>query len=467
MFNKRINLTQKNLLLCLYILILGLFGPVMYFLNNNEGRILSQGQVNEDNIEKRISVGDKILVTANSNPEKQAGVKAFASKEYVTALRKFDAALKSDRNDPETLIYRNNTSAARTKDIYKIAVSVPIGGNLNVAKEILRGVAQAQNEINQSGGVNSRLVMVEIANDDNDPEIAKKVAAKFVEDSKVLAVIGHNESNASIAAAPFYQQGGLVMITPTSSADTLREMGSYIFRATPSTRALAETLANYTVDVAGKANIAVCIDSQAEVSKSFKEEFTWATYNHGGKIAPTECDLSAPDFLATEIPSRAISDGADALVLAPSILKVDQAIEVAKANDDRLTLLGSHSMSTYTTLKEGQVKVNGMVSVVAWDSQVEPNNSFNVNANKLWGGAVNWRTAMAYDAAKTALTGIKLGASREQLQQTMTNPAFVAEGATSVVRFLPSGDRNLKGILVEVQPGKKSGTGYDFVPFKP
>jgi branched-chain amino acid transport system substrate-binding protein len=32
------------------------------------------------------------------------------------------------------------------------------------------------------------------------------------------------------------------------------------------------------------------------------------------------------------------------------------------------------------------------------------------------------------------------------------------------VRFLPSGDRNQSVQLVIVQPGERSGFGYDFVP---
>jgi branched-chain amino acid transport system substrate-binding protein len=32
------------------------------------------------------------------------------------------------------------------------------------------------------------------------------------------------------------------------------------------------------------------------------------------------------------------------------------------------------------------------------------------------------------------------------------------------VRFLPSGDRNAPHVLVRVEPGNRSGTGYDFVP---
>ncbi|NJQ97654.1 MAG: ABC transporter substrate-binding protein [Hydrococcus sp. CSU_1_8] len=111
-----------------------------------------------------------------------------------------------------------------------------MGSNLNVAKEILRGVAQAQHEINQKGGIGGKLVQVKIANDENSPEIAKQIAKELVRNKKIIAVIGHNSSDASLAAAPIYQEGELVAISPTSVARELSGIGNYIFRTTPSTR---------------------------------------------------------------------------------------------------------------------------------------------------------------------------------------------------------------------------------------
>lgn len=275
-----------------------------------------------------------------------------------------------------------------------------------------------------------------------------------------MAVIGHNSSNASIAAAPLYQEAGIVNITSTSSAEELSKIGDYIFRTAPSTRALADTLADYAVKTAGKTNLGICFDSNALASISFKDNFTWAVYNYGGKIVPLDCDFSAKDFIPSNIPSQAMSKGVDALLLAPSVRKVSKAMEIVTVNQDRLTLLGNHSLNTYTTLKEGQNGVNGMVLAVAWHPQV--NNNFTQNAQQLWGGGVNWRTAMTYDATQTIAEAISLGESRKTIQQALANPKFTAKGATTEVSFLPTGDRNLKGSLIKIQPGAKSGTGFDF-----
>lgn len=475
MLNKKVNINQRNTVLLVYVIILSLLGPLIVVMSNHNGslstaiktKLANSSQSNQrKSLQTRLSIGERLLITADNNPHKQAAIQAFAVGDYTSATNRFQESLKINPNDPETLIYLNNAQAAIQGKSFKIAASLPIGANLDVAKEILRGIAQTQNEINQSGGIDGKLIQVELANDDNNPELAKQIAEEFVKDQRILAVIGHNSSNASLAAAPIYQQQGLVMITPTSSAEGLSAIGNYIFRATPSTRAIADTLALYAVNSARMSNIAICADSEEEASKSFKEEFTWAIYYLGGKIAPTICDFSDPDFHSSEIPSRAISDGTDALLLAPAISNVDRAIEIAQANKGRLPLLGNHSMNTYTTLHQGQKEVNGMVLTVAWHPQLNSDNAFAANSHKLWGGTVNWRTAMAYDATKAAIASLKSAATRQQVQKALANPGFSIKGANETIKFLPSGDRNMKGTLVKIEPGKKSGTGYDFVFFK-
>ena len=466
MFRKQSSLTQRKFLVSVYIVILAVIAPALYLISNSDLQLPFTEKNDKNQIQKRFSTGDKTLILAQNNSFKQAGTEAFAKGNYVTAQKNFNSSLKSDRNDPEARIYLNNTIAAKAEDSYTVGVGVPIGGNLNVAQEILRGVAQAQEEINKNGGIDGKLLMVEIANDDNDSGTALKVADRFVKNKKIQAVIGHNSSNVSLAVAPVYQEGGLVMITPTSSAENLTETGDYIFRSTPNTRSLGQPLADYAVNTLGKTKIAICFDSGSKSIQSFKDEFTWSTFNYGGETVPINCDFSAPNFLPSEIISTAISSGAQGLLLAPSLNKIDDAIAIAKANQGKLTLFGTHTLNTYSTLKEGQGATKGMVLAVAWNSLVQPNSNFIVDAKNLWGGSVGWRTAMAYDAAKTIFQGMAAEDSRQGLQQTLQNPIFTASGATSEIKFMPSGDRNLQGTLIEVQPGNRSGTGYDFVPLE-
>ncbi|NJK59569.1 MAG: hypothetical protein HC918_03990, partial [Oscillatoriales cyanobacterium SM2_1_8] len=94
----------------------------------------------------------------------------------------------------------------------------------------------------------------------------------------------------------------------------------------------------------------------------------------------------------------------------------------------------------------------------------DPTSRFAQTSRQRWQGDVNWRTAMAYDATQawhTAL-GLSLPPTRANLLTTLRQPGFQAVGATGVVRFLPSGDRNRAMELVRAVPGRRSGVWFRF-----
>lgn len=359
--------------------------------------------------------------------------------------------------------------ASRDRPSLRIAVSVPIGSNSNVAQEILRGVAQAQDEINTNGGINGAGLVVAIANDDNDPDIAKQVATAFVEDNKILAVVGHNASNASVAAAPIYQKGKLVMVTPTSFANDLSGFGDYIFRTVPHIRFMAARLAEYAVRTAQKRDIAVCYDSQAPDNVSFKDEFIAKLSDVGGRLVPMVCDVASPTFNSSNAINQAINNQAQGLLLSPHIDRISKAIELARANQNQLALFGSPTMYTFQTLDEGRQKVKGLVLTASWHPQMNPGSPFVENARQRWGGNVSWRTASSYDAVRAISAGFQQSNTRSGLQQTLRNPGFYTSGASENVQFnSATGDRETQPQLIEVREAKpsRSKTGFDFVLIK-
>ena len=402
------------------------------------------------------SLGNRLLISEKVTPDKKKGIEAFAKGDYQQAIASFKQSLLQQPNDPETLIYFNNAQAGNNG--LKIAVSVPIGSNLNVAQEILRGVASAQNEINQNGGIKGQKLLVLIVNDKNDPEIARKLAQELVNEQQVLGVLGHNSSDASLAAAPIYQKGGLVMISATSSANNLSGFGSYIFRTVPATNVMAEALADYALKTARKTKIAFCYDSQTPSNVSFKDEFLAALVNKGGQLVPTVCDLSAPNFNPSTAVTQAISSGADGLFISSHIDRIESAIALARANQGKLALFSSPTLYTVKTLQAGQQDVKGLALAAPWHPQVNP--PFAQKMNQQWRGKVSWRTATAYDATQAMIAGLQQSQNREGLQQALHSQGFTVGGASGAVRFANSGDRISQPVIVQVQ---SKGFDYDFV----
>lgn len=178
-------------------------------------------------LQDRLSQGEKILIPQAITPAKEMAVAAFARGNYQDAAYLFETSLEAEANDPEALIYLNNARIGRGKS-YSIAVSIPIGSDVNAAQEILRGVAQAQDRIDRAGGINSLPLKVHIVNDDNDPAIAKQVAQSLGKDRSILGVVGHYASDVTLATASIYEANKLVAISPVSTSVELTDRSPYV-----------------------------------------------------------------------------------------------------------------------------------------------------------------------------------------------------------------------------------------------
>lgn len=417
---------------------------------------------NGPDLDERISFGEKMLTPGEASPAKKEGVQALVNKSYNKAIANLEASLKIKPNDPEALIFLNNARIGSAKS-YTIAASVPMGNDPNTALEILRGIAQAQNEINTSGGIGGVRLKVAIANDDTNPQIAEQIATNLVNNPEVLGVVGPSGSDVTLKAGKVYDSGKLVAITPTSTSVKITNFSPYVFRTVPSDFMAARTLAKYMVQTLLKKNAAVFFNSQSNYSQSLKSEFVSSVSLEGGQVS-SEFDLSQPDFSAAKSVEQATKQGAEVLMLVPNPENLDKALQVVQVNQNKLTLLGGDTIYTLKTLQIGLEQAAGMIVAVPWHIDADPKSEFPQKSRQLWGADVNWRTALSYDATRALIAALASNPTRLGVQQVLSSSNFATNGASGTIRFLPSGDRNAPVQLVNIVPGGRSRTGYDFVP---
>ena len=414
-----------------------------------------------------ISEGDRLLFASTATPDKQAGINAIVAKDFKTGASKLEAALKVDRNDPESLIYLNNARLSSVQSL-KIAAVVPIGDNPSAAAEILRGIAQAQDEAIQAG-VHLKVV---IADDGNDENRAKAIAQSLIKDINILAVVGHGSSKTSIAVAPIYSESQMVAIAPTSTSIELATVPrrtdgvNYFFRTIPSDQFTGTALARYMLNSMKKSTAAVFYNSKSSYSKSLQTAFSTTLVLEGGKVVK-EVDLSEPN-------ATAHLDGieVDVLVLLPDSDTINSALEIARNNQKRLPMIGGDALYNTDLLKQSGADLNGTVISVPWHFADTKNKNFVELSRNLWGIDANWRTAMSYDAVQVLRLGRSIGkiapnsglAGRVMLAKTLAGSDFKVSGATGEIRFLSSGDRNSNIVFLQFVPDSRSGAGYNFAP---
>ena len=409
-----------------------------------------------------ISRGESTFFFNIHNPNRDQGIEAFKKRDYKQAVEFFKNAVVANRNDPEALIYYNNARAQQQGSPLTLAVVVPVDNAQSIAQEMLRGVAQAQNQFNTEGGLKGRLLEIAIANDGNDPIQAKQVAQELVKDPYILGVIGHNSSEATRAALREYEQANLAIISPTSSSTYLNS--KVFFRTVPSDEVTGKKLAEYLRNL-GVTKIVIFYNPHSIYSNSMKKEFTKNFTQLGGQLVRNPIDLSSPTLDVDEEIKTSIAAQAQAALLFPDLRHTSVALYIARSNAkipkaQRLKLLDGGILYSDKTLTEGWKDVESLIIPVSWFKETPQSKHFAQAAVQQWGGGVSWRTATSFDATQAFIKALSFNPSRSTVLQRLPQvnlPASQTSGEP--LEFTPNRERQSKPILVQVE-----GDGFKQLP---
>jgi branched-chain amino acid transport system substrate-binding protein len=226
------------------------------------------------------------------------------------------------------------------KEPLTLGVAGPIakanGRSLKLAAEM------AVEEINKAGGVGGRNLQLVIEDDNGDAGTAIEVAARLRANPAVLAVIGHVNSGATLAAAPIYNESGgggearagadsskavradihgtdpLVEISPASSQAEITTAGDYTFRTVPSDLDHGPVLARQAAEKLGRQRAAILF-SNDDYGRGVMASFADAFRKQGRQVVESDPYLPGSVDNSNGLEpylSRAMRNGADALVIA-------------------------------------------------------------------------------------------------------------------------------------------------------
>ena len=420
----------------------------------------------------RISRGNSIFFSEITNTYRDQGIRAFQQGNYQKAITLFQQAVDANKNDPEVLIYYNNALARKQGSPFTLAVVVPLDKNQddrNNGKEILRGVAQAQEQFKQKNGLNGRLLEIVIANDSNK-EKAKEVAQELTKDSSILGVIGHNSSDATRAAIPEYEKAKLAVISSTSTSIFLNN--PVFFRAVNSDESAGKTLAEYTYKTLKLKKAVIFANPNSPYSNSIREVFTNQFEKLGGEVVRKPLiDLTASIFDPEKEVAKSVYANnamAEAALLFPDTrstnIAINTAKEITKRNErlktknpprPELKMLAGDTLYTNETLTSGGNNVEGLIIAVPWFRETLQAKSFAEKSARKWGGDISWRTATSFDATQALIKTLSNNATRDTVLRDLENVSLSASETSGYpLRFTSEREREGQSILLQIKGGK-------------
>ena len=420
----------------------------------------------------KISRGERTLFPKIYNPSRDQGIAAFKNGNYQEAANLFQQSIEAKQKNPELVIYYNNARARQQGSPFTLAAVVPIDtkNNTNEAQEILRGVAQAQNQFNNKG-LNNRFLEIVIANDDNT-ESAQQVAQQLVKDDSILGVIGHNSSDATQKALPEYEKAGLAIISPTATSVLLKS--SVFFRTVSSDASAGKKLAEYTFNNLKLKRAVIFANPNSPYSNSIREVFTNRFEKLGGEVVRKPLiNLTDPNFdTRSEISATVYSKDkfAQAAMLFPDTQSTGTVIKIAKEitrrnarlKDDpqsgrvkELKMLGGDTLYGDDTLKNGGKNVEGLIVAIPWFRESSPAKAFAERSEQEWGGDISWRTATSFDATQAFIKALSNNATRTNLLEKLPSINLDRNETSGYqLKFTEEREREGQSILVQVKDGK-------------
>ncbi|MEG4277503.1 bifunctional serine/threonine-protein kinase/ABC transporter substrate-binding protein [Microcoleus sp. MON1_C1] len=458
------------------------------------------------NLPDGLSAGEKILFTSSQPWLKQKGVKEFAASNSKQAFNTFKESWHNeDGKDPETLIYLNNAFLeVSNAPYYTIAVVLSVCRRNpdsfsqlgEQAKEYLRGVAQAQTEVNlrlsnssdrdfpgqgflPSQAIKGKGLKVIIADDANDEEEAKQRAISLVDRPDILAVIGHASSEMTMHAVDIYNNNNLVLMSPGAATGELtHEPRKFFFRTQYTSSLIAKDLAKY-LRKQNQTQVAILYNPRSPFGASFVKGYKNYFRRLGGTIVRIQdFDLFKKDFNTARAIKEIQTKGETAIVLVPDphhSRTLDSAFDIIKLNGSRNWIAGAWMLMCPQMLEfvsgQPQNVFNKLILSVGWHPLNSPNPEFPQQARSLWGEEGNTRISSAYDAARALIKALEMQQepSREGMQRTLSSPDFSAWGATGTIQFNSpeNGDRkNHPSDLVHIVECPNEQFGLAFVPVK-
>lgn len=155
-------------------------------------------------------------------------------------------------------------STAHAQNI-KIAMVIPTTGALTQYGDMVKeGATTAVELANAAGGINGKKIELVAVDDACEPKQGP-VAANRVINAKIGYVVGPVCSGAAIAAAPIYNNEGVVVVTPSATSPGLTEGKNYhfIFRTIGRDDQQGPAAAKFIAEKVKPAKVAVLHDKQS------------------------------------------------------------------------------------------------------------------------------------------------------------------------------------------------------------
>ena len=354
----------------------------------------------------------------------------------------------------------DNSGASGDSGTITLGMIGPLTGSVAVyGTHIENGVKLAIEEINAAGGVTlsdgTHQLAVEVKDDQGDSTECVNAMNALISDG-IQLVVGSATSGCTSAITSIANSEGVVMITPSGTADSLTTTMDYVFRTCFRDSFQGELAAQYALDE-GYTKVGVVYCSADTYSAGLRDAFIASCQDKGLDVVAEESVATMTEVDYTNQFNKMVSAGAE-LVFTPFYYDVMGPYLVPQARSAGFTgvLLGGDGVdSTETTIPAGaDLSVyNDVYFVNHYSTELatsDVSKNFVESYEAKYGDTPNNFDALAYDAVYVYKAAMEAcGASdAASVQAALADTSAAYDSTCGTFSFDETGTPIKNGVLM-------------------
>jgi branched-chain amino acid transport system substrate-binding protein len=335
--------------------------------------------------------------------------------------------------------------------------SVVLGVSTN---QVFVQAARLALEQELGGGGLPRIDTVLVVESTNRAAPAIERADSLVAVPGMVAVVGHSNSSASLAAAPLYNRHEVVELSPTSSAVAYAHVGAYSFSLLPPDDRQGEYLARYLEGaLPGGGRVAVLYvndDYGRGLHDALVADLDTTRFNIVVDLPHVEDDVQPAEI--EETAASLAAERPDVVVWLARGAILDRYIDPIRAALPRVLIVGSDAVGARGVTMPDNPRWRGVRHVAFVDMDAAPLQPFRRAFRARFGVDATGACALTYDAVGVLLAGIRAGArTGPEMRSYLASlgrerPAY--QGITGPIAFDEDGNVQRSYVMVPVNPAE-------------
>lgn len=327
-----------------------------------------------------------------------------------------------------------------------IGFAGPLSGTSSgVGKSMANAAQLAVDEANKRGlQIQGKTIQLQllIQDDRTNPRTAEFVARHFVR-SGVLGVIGHWNSDASLAAAPIYNAAGLIQISPASMSTLFTQQGHRAaFRTIGNNAGAGSHTADYALQVMQLRRFLV-VDDGTAFGRGFVEQFSRSVKEAGAQVvgAYSVSDKTS-DF--NVILAEAARLRPDAVVFGGLDIQASTLARNIKRRNLPIRFIGASGTVGLQFLRAAGADANGSIVLEpGLPKEKMPGwKGFEKSYMQKFDSTIELYAPFAYDATQVLIAAMRQANSLDPKKVAQSLHAIRFNGVTGMISFNQQGDVN-------------------------